>query len=324
MSIPVELPSSDRRRRWPDPSHPVLLVVIGGILFGTAGTAQAYAPVEAAAPAIGSVRLLGGALALTAYLAMRGYRLSGLIEIWRSKAGVVAALGAGLFQPLFFSGIERTSVPLGTLVTVGSAPVFTGLLAWALFRDRPTPIWGAATALCILGLGLLTGFGTAGGSALGVLMNAGAGLAIASFTVAAKTLLARGRGTIEILAAAFLLGSVVVVPPTLFTDLSWLATPRGAAVAVWLGIATMAAANIFYARGLGRLPAPTTATLALTDPLTATLLGVFVLGQALTVAGWAGVAVLLLGLLVQGAFASNRKAQASDIGRTASAPAQQP
>ncbi len=307
MSIPVELPSSDRRRRRPDPSHPVLLVVIGGILFGTAGTAQAYAPAEATAPAIGAMRLLGGALALTAYLAARGYRLGGLIEIWRSKAGVVAALGAGLFQPLFFSGIERTSVPLGTLVTVGSAPVFTGLLAWLLFRDRPTPIWGAATALCILGLALLTGFGTTGGSSLGVLMNAGAGLAIASFTVAAKTLLARGRGTIEILAAAFLLGSIVVVPPTLVTDLTWIATPRGAAVVLWLGIATMAAANIFYARGLGRLPAPTTATLALTDPLTATLLGAFVLGQALTMAGWAGVVVLLLGLLVQGAFASTAR-----------------
>lgn len=295
-----------RRRARQVIAHPVAAVLAGGILFGTAGVAQSLAPAGASPVAVGAVRLVIGALAITAYLLVRGVRPRALVRPWRAKATLVAAAGAAAYQPFFFAGIGYAGVPLGTLVAVGSAPVFTGLLAWLLLRERPSRAWVLATAICVVGLALLTGVGAASGSLLGVALTAGAGLSIACFTVAAKVLLGRGVGPLTVLASSFGLGALVMVPVAAMLGLSWVANGPGAVVALYLGLATMGVANILYARGLAGLPAATAATLALADPVTATVLGSWLLGQALSPLGWVGLAVLFAGLLLQGVWASRR------------------
>jgi len=82
--------------------------------------------------------------------------------------------------------------------------------------------------------------------------------------------------------------------------MAWLVTPGGAALAVYLGVATMAIANVVLARGIHGLPPGPTATLMLTDPVVATLLGVVVLGEALGPVPALGVALVLAGLVLQG------------------------
>lgn len=276
------------------------------MLFGTAGVAQAFVPAGASPIAVGAVRLSVGAVALTAYVMARRVPLRHLVGMWRAKSLVVAAVGAAAYQPFFFEGIVRAGVPLGTLVAVGSAPVFAGLLAWLSLGERPSRSWATATAVCVLGLALLTGVGAASGDLLGVLLSGGAGLSIASFSVAAKRLLSRGVPTLEVLASSFLLGSCVMIPLAAWLGLGWVATPSGGLVAVYLGLATMGVANILYARGLGGLPAPTAVTLSLADPMTATVLGWLLLGQMLAPWGWVGLAVLFTGLVLQGVWASRR------------------
>lgn len=258
--------------------------------------------------AIGSLRLTVGALALTAYLIARGVPLTHLVSRWRSPEMAVAALGAAAYQPCFFLGIGSAGVPLGTLIAVGSAPVFTGVLAWLVLGQRAKGHWAVATAVCLVGLALLTGVGAASGALAGVLLAAGAGLAASTFTIAAKRLMDRGVPKLEILASSFLLGSLVMLPVGGVVGLGWLASGRGLALALYLGVATMALANIFYTRGLSGLPAPSAATLTLADPLTATLLGVSVLGQSLPGLGWMGLAVLSCGLLLQGWSSGTQRA----------------
>lgn len=297
MSASADLPV---RRGRAAIAHPVTAVVLGGTLFGTAGVAKSFAPVGASPVAVGSVRLAIGALAITAYLVARGTPVGSLMRMWRAKATVVAAAGAAAYQPFFFAGIGYAGVPLGTLVAVGSAPVFTGLLSWLVLRERPSRAWAVATVVCVVGLVLLTGVGAASGSLLGVALTAGAGLSIASFTVAAKILLGRGVGTLAVLASSFGLGALVMVPVAAVLGLGWVATGPGVLVALYLGLATMGVANILYARGLVGLPAASAATLTLADPVTATALGALVLGQVLAPLGWVGLGVICVGLVLQG------------------------
>lgn len=296
--------------------YAVASVLLGGMLFGTAGVAQSFAPAGAHPVAVGAARLSVGALVLALVLVLRGRGLGGVREIARSRAGWLAAAGAAAYQPFFFAGIMLAGVPLGTLVAVGSAPLFTGLLGWTVRGERPSGGWLAATAICVAGLGLITGAGAAAGSLAGLALTAGAGLSIAAYTVAAKTLLARGRETLEVTASAFLLGSVVMVPVAAVLGLGWLLQPAGALVAAYLGIATMGVANVWYASGLGRLPSATTATLGLADPLTATLLGSLLLGQRIGGLGAAGLALLCLGLVLQALWAgrSERMPPAGRLG----------
>ena len=55
-------------------------------------------------------------------------------------------------------------------------------------------------------------------------------------------------------------------------------------MALWLGIATISIAYVMFTWGLGGLTAATAATLTLGEPLTASILGIVVLGERLSLA----------------------------------------
>ena len=278
----------------------ILSVVFAGVLFGTAGTAQALGPVGTTPLGVGALRLIVGALALLAVMPLLGHRPTRVLALWRSPAIVSAALGAAVYQVCFFAAVSQVGVAVGTLVTVGSTPIFAGLLGWVVLGHRPTPVWLVATAVCILGLVLRSSGDFTGGDAMGLLLALGAGVASATYTVAAKHQLDRGVTTIEVPAASFTLGGLLLVPLLLEQPLDWVAQPAGVALVLYLGLVTMAVANFVLGHGIGGLtPGPVT-TLLLTDPLVATLLGVAVLGETLTPIAAVGLLIVLAGLVMQG------------------------
>lgn len=277
----------------------VALVLAAGALFGTAGTAAHFGPEGASSASVGFMRLSVGALALFAIMPLVGGRWRHLPGLWRRPAMWVMAVGAAAYQPFFFGAVERSGVALSTLVTVGIGPVYAGLLGWAFLKHRPTRAWAMATLVAVLGLVLLSWGEIRIGDPLGPLMALLAGLGAASYVVAAKHELDRGGHSVELPAAAYLLGSVLLVPVVMRESFAWLAQPSGAAVALYLGIVTMGIANVFAVRGMrGMGPGPA-ATLLLADPLTATILGVAVLGETLSPAEGIGLVLVLLGLLLQ-------------------------
>lgn len=230
--------------------RPVLLVLVAGVLLGTAGTAAALGPVGATPVAVGGLRLAVGAVALLAVLPFLGGSWSSIPTLVKRPTVWVMAAGAAAYQPFFFGAVDRSGVAVSTLVAVGSGPVFTGLLGWAFLRHRPNPAWAAATGLAILGL-LLSAWGDlAVDDVLGPLMAVGAGLSSASYVVAAKAELNRGGHVVELPGVAYLLGALMLAPLLLSQPLDWLSTPAGWLMVAYLGIVTMALANVFQVVGL--------------------------------------------------------------------------
>ncbi len=277
-----------------------LFVVAAGILFGTAGTAQALGPSDAAPVAVGILRIQVGAIALLAVMPLLGARRGRLLELWRRPAILVTAVCAALYQPLFFGAVSQVGVAFGTLVAVGSEPVFAGVVGWIVLRHRLTAGWLAATAIAVAGLVLRSSGELGGANALGLVFALGAGLCSAGYTVAAKHQLDRDVTAIEVPSASFVLGGILLLPLLLGQPLGWVASPGGLALVLYLGVATMAVANVLLTRGIHGLPPGPVATLMLTDPVVATLLGVAVLGEALTPVAAVGVVLVLAGLLLQG------------------------
>jgi DME family drug/metabolite transporter len=291
---------------------PVLLVVAAGALFGTAGTAQALGPPGSTPLGVGIVRIVVGALVLLLAMPLLDSSPRRLLPLWRTPAMLVTASTAGAYQLFFFAGVSRAGVALGTLVAVGSAPLFAGLVGWAVLRHRPTAGWLVATLVCLVGLGLLTAPGLTGGSATGFLLALGAGLCIAGYNVAARIQLDRGVGSLEVPTGSFVLGGALLLPLLATQPLGWISTPSGAAMALYLGVATMGLANVLLTRGMRTLtPGPAT-TLMLTDPVVATALGVVVLGEALVTVELLGVLVILTGLLLQGVLAGRAAQEESE------------
>lgn len=285
---------------------PVLQVLLAALLFGTTGTAQALGPDGTTPLGVGAARLAVGGLALLLVLPLLGGGVGRAVRLWRRPAGLAAGLCTALYQVCFFAGVERAGVALGTLVTIGSGPVLAALLAAGLLRERPERTWVLATALCVTGLALLSGTG-GGADPLGVLLALASGLAYAAYTVAAKHLMADGAGSSQVMASAFGLGGLVLLPVLALQPLAWLGTPGGVALAGYLGLVTTTAAYVLFGRGLAVLPAGPVTTLVLAEPLVATALGVGLLGERLPAAGLAGAALVLLGLLMQGAAAARRR-----------------
>ncbi|MGB9359222.1 MAG: EamA family transporter [Acidimicrobiia bacterium] len=272
------------------------LILFAAVLWGTTGTTQELGP-EAASPlAVGSLRLLIGAVVLVV-MALTAKREGG----WRwlaRPATVFAALGVAAFQLFFFSGVDRTGVAVGTLLALGSAVLFVGAIEAILSGAWPDPKWIAATVPAIVGLALLAlSTREADVDGMGVILSLAAGLSYATYIVGAARL-ARLGSVRHSTAAVFTLASVMLFPVALSQDLSFVGTVEGAAMVLWLGLATLALAYLLFTSGLRTTDSGTAATLSLAEPVTATLLGVVVLAERPSAGAWLGIGLIVLGLVL--------------------------
>jgi drug/metabolite transporter, DME family len=264
-----------------------LLVLFAAVCFGTTGTAQALGPDGLAPTGVGAARILvGGALLLLVGGSLRRLPRGPLM---------LAAVAVAAYQVSFFAAVADTGVAVGTIVAIGSGPAIAGAIEWAVDGRVPTRAWAAATALALAGVAVLALQGSDATISLpGVGLALIAGASYATYTLAAKRMLTQGHGPETVMAGAFGGGAVLLLP-LLIVNHEILTTPGGIALALFLGIVPTALAYVAFARGLQHLPAAETATITLAEPLTATVLGVLVLGEHFNPLG-AG--LILLGLLV--------------------------
>ena len=276
------------------------LAVLGAAaLFGTTGTAQALGPPDTTPLGVGAVRLAVGALVLFAIVRARPAPAAP----WRRHAPALAigALAVAAYHVAWFAGLRRTGVALGTIVGIGSGPVFAGLIHLGLGR-RLAPSWVAGTALTVAGVALLAVRGDRGAPAdpVGLACMLAAGLSYAVYADAAKRAIDGGLPADRAMAGIFGLGALALAPLLASEPLAWLTTARGAALALHLGVLTIGLAYSLYGWGLRHLSVPTVVTLTLAEPLTAAVLGAALLGERLGPVGWLGATVLAAGLAVAG------------------------
>ena len=272
------------------------LVLGAAMLWGTTGTAQAFAPVGYDSAAIGALRLLVGGIAL---LLLTLYRKEfGSFRDWQVRPLLLAALFTATYQLTFFSAVAKTGVAVGTVVGIGSAPIAGGLLALIFRGEKPGRRWYAATLLAIFGCILL---GFSGGEVtvdpLGIALAIAAGTAYAAYTLMIKGLLEH-QSPNAVMAIVVCLGALMLSPALFRVDPEWLLQPGSVAVILHLGLATMALSYWLFARGLQTVAVGSAVTLSLAEPMTAALLGIFVLGEILNLQAGLGILLIFSGLAV--------------------------
>ena len=272
-----------------------LLVLLGAVLWGTTGTSQTFMPQTIHPLAVGASRLaIGGFTLFIILLVMRKIDFRN----WPWKATIYAAVSMAVFQYLFFSSVRLTGVAIGTVVTIGSAPVFSGLIEWVIVKHRPTRVWLSATVLAIAGCSLL--FLNEEGvvvDPLGIAMSLGAGFLFAVYALVNKDVLDRVP-TVPAVAVIFSLSALMLLPFLFLFETEGLFTGRGITVVLYLGIVATSVAYILFSAGLKRIPSSSAVTLSLAEPLTAALLSVIVVGERHDITSWVGITMLLGGILV--------------------------
>ncbi len=272
-----------------------VIVLLGAMLWGTTGTTQSFMPQTIHPLAIGAIRLaVGGFALLIILLATRKLNF----QDWPWKATIFAAMAMAIFQPFFFTAVRMTGIAIGTVVTIGSAPIFSGIIDWVLTKRRPSRVWLMATVLAITGSALLflNGEGVVVHPA-GIAFALGGGFLFAIYTVVNKDVLDR-VDTVPAVAVIFSLSAVMLLPLLFLFETEGLWTKNGIVGALAMGIMATSVAYILFSAGLKHIPSSSAVTLSLAEPLTAAILGVVLVGEQLNATSWTGVAMLLGGIVL--------------------------
>src|SRR5690606_3941074 len=209
-----------------------LLVLLAAILWGTTGTAQSFFQGAVHPLSIGAFRLAIGGFSLLLFVIV-ARKLSVRTIPW--PATILAAISMALFQPLFFSSVQMTGIAIGTVVTIGSAPVLTGLIEWIALNRKPDRIWGSATLLALTGCVLL--FANKGQQLVdpvGIAMALGAGFSFAVYALVSKSVL-KAMETVSAVAVIFSLSACCLLPFLLLFDVSYITVPLNFSLIIYLG-----------------------------------------------------------------------------------------
>ncbi len=199
------------------------------------------------------------------------------------------------YQPLFFSAVIKTGVAVGTMVAIGSAPLLSGVLDYIVYRKKPTKKWLLATFTGIIGCCSLLLKKDSQIDVIGLGMAIGAGASFACYTTVNKKIVQHVDPQVGA-SLVFTAAAVLLIPCWFMYDMSWLISLNGMGIALHLGILTTALAYVLFSTALKSVHASTAVTLSLAEPVTAFLLGVFFLGESLTLVNICGAALVFASL----------------------------
>lgn len=281
------------------------LVLAASVLWGTTGTVATFAP--AVGPlAIGAATMGVGGLLLglsSARLVLASRRVLGA----RKGTLVLGAAAVAIYPLAFYSSMHLAGVAVGTVVSIGSAPLAAALIERVFDGVRLTRRWmggaglgvAGALVLCTAGSPVSSGEAASSGRLLaGVGLGLVAGATYALYSWAAHRLMSDGIGSRAAMGAVFGAGGLLLLPVLLITGAPLLESVSTAAVGTYMALVPMFAGYLLFGWGLAKIGATMATTVSLAEPVVAAILAVLIVGERLPLAGWVGMAMILACLLI--------------------------
>lgn len=251
--------------------------------------------------ALAQLRVLGAALLFAlAFFAWRGRPALRLTPRQWIFLTVLALTGITLNQLLFIGGLARSSVAhTGLIVALG--PVMVLVLSCLMRLEALTVLKFVGMLVSFGGVAVLTTgkVGQAnGGHWLGDLILLGGSAVFALYTILLKEVSDR-YDALTLNTLTFGLGTLLMIPFTMraLLSVSWAALP----IRAWWGLSFMVVfgsvvAYLIFAFALTGLTASRVAAFSYIQPVMATGLGIWLLGEKLTLGVVVGGALILLGV----------------------------
>ncbi|MGP3769826.1 DMT family transporter [Streptomyces sp. SDT5-1] len=238
---------------------------------------------------------------------------------WWWRAAVLGLLNTSAFFLLVYVAAQLLSTATASTL-MALSPAALMLSAWALLAERPraAPLIGAAIGLG--GVVLMLAGQVGAPSMSGLLASAGA-LTSSSIGYALSKRWSNEAGVLASTSWQLTFGGVLLLiaavvfeggPPSL--------TAPGAAALAYTAVIATALAFVAWFAGLRRLPAATVGLIGLLNPVTGVALGVTLGGEPLTIRQAAGMALVLLGILLgrpSRSTSGQRAGRRPEVGRAA-------
>jgi DME family drug/metabolite transporter len=273
-----------------------LLVISAAILWGTTGTSQGLAPEGLSSSVIGALRVLIGGLILFAYALLKGELTKK--RKWNKKVVFLGITMVACYQLSFFYGVKSAGVAVGTMVGIGSSPIFAGILAKIFYSENITKVWLTSTVMGIIGLIFIAYEAVnidPNFNILGIFLCLIAGLSYTLYTLASKELL-KDNSPNAVMGVFFLGGAILLLPFIIFGNVKPFFNINGVLVILHLGVFATAVSYFLFAKGLKLIKVSEASTLSLAEPLTATFLGITLLKETPSSYSISGMILIFLGL----------------------------
>ena len=290
-------------------------VVAASVLWGTTGTAATFAP-GVSPLAVGAVAMgLGGLLQAIIAARLIGLQAGSLLARWRLVS--LGAAAVAVYPLAFYSSMRLSGVAVGTVVSIGSAPVAAALIERFADRKRLSRQWIIGALLGVGGAALLSFAGhtpagpaaaagapvaaeaaTDWSSTAGILLGLLAGTTYALYSWAAHRLAAGGVTSRAAMGSIFGLGGLLLMPVLAATGGPLLESWGNVSVAAYMAVVPMFAGYLLFGWGLARVGASTATSISLLETVVAAVLAVVVVGERLPAPGWLGAAVVLASLFI--------------------------
>lgn len=214
---------------------------------------------------------------------------------WWGKIFLLGFLNIAVFQALLFVAAYR--LPGGVAATVGAIqPLVVVILSWAVLAGRPSVLSWIAAIAGFFGVALLVLGPAAQLDAIGVIAAAGGALAMALGTLLTK----RWQPPVNALVLTswqLTVGGIFLLPLAFSVEnLPQSITLTHVAAYLWLGVIGTGLTYVFWLRGVMRMSASAVTGFSLLSPLSATVLGLVVLDQHLTLIQSLGMVLVLAGV----------------------------
>lgn len=214
---------------------------------------------------------------------------------------VLGAVAVAVYPLAFYSSMRLAGVAIGTVVSIGSAPVASAVLERVVTGTPLRWRWGIGTALGGIGAVLLcvTRGGVSGTDpVIGVVLGVVAGVAYAAYSFAATRLMRGGVARSAAMGAAFGLGGILLIPVMVVTGAPIFASAGNLSVSLYMALIPMFIGYLLFGSGLWRVPSSTATTLSLAEPVVAAILAVVIVQETLSGFGWVGMAMIALCIVV--------------------------
>lgn len=288
------------------PHYGFIAVLVASVLWGTTGTAASYAP-NLSPLAIGAIAMGGGGL-LQALLAHKSI-LSHLPQI-RSYLPLllVGMISVAIYPLAFYSSMRMAGITIGTVVSIGSAPLFTALLEKFFDQKALSLKWFISFIFGVAGVLLLSiGESHSQGSSsaisadqksIGIILGLIAALTYSLYSWAAKKMIDQGVDSRASMGLIFGFGALILLPTLFFTGSNLFDEPVNLYVVGYMMLIPMFLGYLLFGYALKTISASTATTLTLFEPLVAALFAVLLVGERLAPIGWIGMVLIFVCLAV--------------------------
>ncbi len=270
-------------------------IIIAAVLWGMIGiSVTALTNIGLSRMDIVFVRSSVAFLSLGVYLLIKNraaFRIK-LRHLWCFLGtGIVSLM---FFNLCYFSAMKHTSLAVAA-VLLYTAPAFVVMISAVLFKEKITSVKIISLLMMFAGCVLVTGVldEKADFSLAGIIFGLGSGIGYAMYSIFSRFALERGYSSASISLYTFLFAALGSACFANFDEgVPCIVSADGVFYSLFIGVVCCTLPYIFYTKGLEQTENGRASTLAMVEPLVATVISVAFFGDTLTFWKIAGIVIM--------------------------------